>query len=106
MNYAIDKEGIARNLVDGAGLIAKGLYQADTPYATAENNYCAPYDRDKAIEILGAAGYTDPDGDGVREKGRMTYAYTDSSKIKFTFDGNDADLSEWERMQIAIYKNG
>ena len=30
----------------------------------------------------------------------------DSSKIKFTFDGSDADLSECERLQIAIYKNG
>jgi peptide/nickel transport system substrate-binding protein len=88
MNYAIDKEGIARNLFDGAGLTARGLYQADTPYATAQNNYCAPYDRNKAIEILEAAGYTDPDGDGVREKG--------SVRLEFNFVFSTGEFPEWK----------
>ncbi|MDR2433930.1 MAG: ABC transporter substrate-binding protein [Treponema sp.] len=88
MNYAIDKKGIAENLFDGAGLTARGLYQSDTPYATEQNNYCAPYDRAKAVELLEAAGYTDSDGDGVREKGNV--------RLEFNFVFSTGEFPEWK----------
>ncbi|MDR2176962.1 MAG: ABC transporter substrate-binding protein [Treponema sp.] len=88
MNYAIDKNGIAHDLFDDAGLPAKGLYQADTPYTTPQNNYCAPYNKNKAIELLEASGYTDSDGDGVREKG--------DTRLEFNFVFSTGEFPEWK----------
>jgi peptide/nickel transport system substrate-binding protein len=88
MNYAINKRGIAESLFDGAGLEATGLYQAGTPYATPQNNYCAPYDKNKAIELLEASGYIDSDGDGVREKGGI--------RLEFNFVFSTGEFPEWK----------
>jgi peptide/nickel transport system substrate-binding protein len=88
MNCAINKKGIAENLFDGVGLEAKGLYQADTPYAKPETNYCAPYDKSRAVELLEAAGYTDSDGDGVREKGNV--------RLEFNFVFSTGEFPEWK----------
>ncbi|MHB9292895.1 peptide/nickel transport system substrate-binding protein [Hollandina sp. SP2] len=88
MNYAINKKAIAENLFDGAGLEAKGLYQADTPYGTPQNNYCPPYDKNKAMELLEASGYTDSDGDGTREKGNV--------RLEFNFVFSTGEFPEWK----------
>ncbi|MDR0722148.1 MAG: ABC transporter substrate-binding protein [Treponema sp.] len=88
MNYAINKKSIAENLFDGAGLEANGLYQADTPYARPETNYCVPYDTNKAIELLEASGYIDSDGDGVREKG--------NARLEFNFVFSTGEFPEWK----------
>jgi peptide/nickel transport system substrate-binding protein len=88
MNYAINKQSIAENLFDGAGLTAKSLYQADTPYAKPETNYCPPYNRNKAIELLEASGYTDSDGDGIREKGDV--------RLEFNFVFSTGEFPEWK----------
>jgi peptide/nickel transport system substrate-binding protein len=90
MNYAINKKVIAENLFDGVGIEAKGLYQEKTPYTTAENNYCAPYDKNKAIELLESAGWIDEDGDGIREK--------NNTKMEFNFLFSIAEFPEWKSL--------
>jgi peptide/nickel transport system substrate-binding protein len=88
MNYAINKKSIAHDLFDGIGVEATGMYQAGTPYTTPENNYCAPFDKAKAIELLEKAGYTDTDGDGVREK--------NGTRLDFILVLSTGEFPEWK----------
>lgn len=88
MNYAVDKKSIARDLFDGIGLEAVGLFQKGVPYATPENNYSAGHDKEKARELLREAGYVDTDGDGILEK--------DGRKLEFAFLLTADEFPEWK----------
>jgi peptide/nickel transport system substrate-binding protein len=87
MNYAIDKKSIAENLFDGIGIEAKGLYQKHTPYTTEKNNYCAPYNKEKAEILLEDAGWKDIGG-GVREKNGV--------RLEFNFILSTGEFPEWK----------
>ncbi|AFQ42586.1 ABC transporter substrate-binding protein [Desulfosporosinus meridiei] len=88
MNYAINKQSIAADLFDGIGLEAKGLYQEGVPYTTGENNYGFSNDKEKAKELLDAAGYKDTNGDGIRDK--------DGKNLEFNFVLSTAEFPEWK----------
>lgn len=88
MNYAIDKRAIAEDLFDHNGLEAGGLYQASVPYTTEENNYGYAYDPEVARRLLEQAGYTDSDGDGIREK--------DGRKLAFSLLLSTDEFPEWK----------
>ena len=63
----IDKEGFVEGLLDGNGYAATGVYPDSFAFGgdavTAEG-----YDPDGAAQVLEDAGWTDEDGDGLREK--------------------------------------
>ncbi|HML89668.1 MAG TPA: nickel ABC transporter substrate-binding protein [Methylomusa anaerophila] len=90
MNYAINKTSIATNLFDNIGAGANGLYQSGVPYTTAENNFGFANDKEKAKQLLEAAGYRDTDGDGIREKG--------GKKLEFNFVLSTGEFPEWKQM--------
>lgn len=90
MNYAINKESIVTNLFDNIGSCANGLYQAGVPYTTRENNYGFANDREKAKQLLDAAGYIDTDGDGIREK--------NGKKLEFTLLLTTGEFPEWKQL--------
>ncbi|TWH51660.1 ABC transporter substrate-binding protein [Sporomusa sp. KB1] len=90
MNYAINKPSIAANLFDNIGAGANGLYQPGIPYTTNENNYGFANDKEKAKQLLEAAGYTDTDGDGIREKS--------GKKLEFNFVLSTGEFPEWKQM--------
>lgn len=68
MNYAIDKESMVKNLLNGIGKPAVGLFQDGVPYVTKDNSKGYGYDKNKAKELLAQAGYKDTNGDGIIEK--------------------------------------
>jgi ABC-type dipeptide transport system, periplasmic component len=90
MNYAINKASIATNLFDNIGSCANGLYQPGVPYVTSENNYGFSNDKEKARQLLAAAGYIDTDGDGIREK--------DGKKLEFNFLLSTGEFPEWKQL--------
>lgn len=72
---AIDKESIAQNIYSGLRTEADSVMPADMPYC--EVDVTTPsYDMDAAIELMDKSGWTDTDGDGIREK--------DGKKLSFT----------------------
>lgn len=63
----LDKQGFIKTLLNGRGVVAKGPFTADMAFGddavSAES-----YDPERARQVLEEAGWTDSDGDGVREK--------------------------------------
>lgn len=90
MNYAINKPNIAAKLFDNIGAGANGLYQPGVPYTTKENNYGFGNDKEKAKQLLEAAGYTDTNGDGIRDK--------NGKKLEFNFVLSTGEFPEWKQM--------
>lgn len=88
MNYAINKKSIAQDLFNNIGYEANGLYQNGVPYTTSENNYGFANDKEKAKQLLDAAGYKDTDGDGIREK--------NGKKLEFNFLLSTEEFPEWK----------
>lgn len=84
------KKSIAANLFDNIGSEANGLYQKGVPYTTPENNYGFSNDREKAKQLLDAAGYIDTNGDGIREK--------NGKKLEFYFILSTEEFPEWKSL--------
>ncbi len=89
ITYAIDRESILENIVEGRGSL---LHSPFIPggWATPDSSELNTYEHnvDKAIELLEASGWTDADGDGVREN-------ADGEKLQFTLRcSNDSKTRE------------
>lgn len=63
----IDKEGFVNTLLDGNGYAAAGPYPANVPFG-GDAVKTEGYDPEGARRVLENAGWTDSDGDGIREK--------------------------------------
>jgi peptide/nickel transport system substrate-binding protein len=84
--WAIDRQKIIDQILDGRALVANGpvmpltwAYEVDIPQYT--------YDPAKAEILLEEAGWSDEDGDGVREKGELRLQFAlltndDATRIK------------------------
>lgn len=75
IQMAIDKESIAQNIYSGLRTEANSVMPADMPYCKADVT-TPSYDMEAAIELMDKSGWTDMDGDGIREK--------DGKKLSFT----------------------
>ncbi|XCP85494.1 ABC transporter substrate-binding protein [Roseburia hominis] len=89
MIYAIDRESILKNIVEGRGSLINAPFIPAGWAAPAENelnDYA--YNPDKAIELLEASGWKDSDGDGIREN-------EEGEKLEFTLRcSNDSKTRE------------
>lgn len=75
IQMAIDKESIVQNIYSGLRSEANSVMPSAMPYCKAD--VATPgYDMDAAIELMDKSGWTDTDGDGIREK--------DGEKLSFT----------------------
>lgn len=63
----IDKQGFIETLLNGRGVAAVGPFTDDMAFGDGTVS-AEPYDPERAKQVLEAAGWTDADGDGVREK--------------------------------------
>ncbi|MGC4193064.1 MAG: ABC transporter substrate-binding protein [Thermomicrobiales bacterium] len=82
--YALDREAIVTNLLDGYAVVAEGTQPViSRAYAPDSLTTHYTYDVDKAKSLLEAAGWVDSDGDGIREK--------DGVKMSMEFPYNSSD---------------
>lgn len=87
LNYAVDKENIVENVLEGAGVVMKGYVPEGTWYDNPDfEGY--PYDPEKAKELLAEAGY--PDGEGLPE---ITIYLDTQTKHRQIAEAIHADLS-------------
>lgn len=63
----IDKEGFVNTLLDGNGYAAIGVYPDSFSFG-GDAVHTESYDPEGAKQVLEDAGWTDTDGDGIREK--------------------------------------
>ena len=63
----IDKEGFVENLLEGNGYPANGTFPAGSAFG-GDKVTTESYDPEGAKKVLEEAGWTDTDGDGIREK--------------------------------------
>ena len=84
-NYAIDTQSISTNIFFRVETPADSVLDKELPYCDV-NTGAYQYDVKKAKQILEDAGWTDSDGDGIREKdgvklsGNLLYA-TDQASL-------------------------
>lgn len=73
--YAVDREAIANDLMEGTVTVANSPISPSSPFHNADvTNY--EYNPEKAKELLAEAGWTDSDGDGVLDKDGQPFAFT------------------------------
>lgn len=63
----IDKQGFVKNLLEGNGYVANGVFPSGFAFG-GDKVKARSYDPDSAKKVLEDAGWVDSDGDGVREK--------------------------------------
>lgn len=73
MNYALDRDTMIENVLNGYG---KAAYSVSDGMPWSSREMIVPYDVEKAEKLLEDAGWTDNDGDNIREK--------DGQKAEFT----------------------
>lgn len=75
MTHAIDRPGYLQSLFDGQGRIATTSFHPDT-WAYDDSIEPWPHDPGRARELLAEAGWSDTDGDGVRDRSGHPFRFT------------------------------
>jgi peptide/nickel transport system substrate-binding protein len=89
LNYAVDKDLIVDAVYGGRAVPLPGPL---SPFNNFVNKSLSPYpyDPEKALELLGEAGWSDTDGDGILDK--------DGQPFTFTID----TLEDWRTLAEAV----
>ncbi len=70
--YAIDRNRIVRDLLHGYGQVTETMFPPGH-WARAGNLPSYNYDKNKAMQMLDAAGYKDPDGSGPKTRFKIVF---------------------------------
>jgi peptide/nickel transport system substrate-binding protein len=75
LTHAIDREAITHTILDSLAPVVHGAIQP-LSWAFTDSVTTYPFDVAKAKSLLGEAGWTDTDGDGIREREGKRLAFT------------------------------
>lgn len=73
--YSLDRPTLIARVLNGQGLVANSVI-APTNWAYNPGIKPYPFDPDRARRLLQRAGWVDQDGDGVREKDGVSFAFS------------------------------
>ncbi|MFC0271862.1 ABC transporter substrate-binding protein [Metabacillus herbersteinensis] len=91
LNFAVDKENLANNLLDKNGYAAKGLFAETVPFVNDVNSPGYAYDLDKAKELLKESGYGE---DGKKLKLKLALQTEEFPEWKQIAETIQSDLKE------------
>ena len=100
--YAIDREAIINQALNGQAVVASGPIHAWS-WAYNPEQRVATYDLAKANGLLDSAGWMDSDGDGIREKEGQIFTFSllsnsDPDKIKVA----NLIQEQWAQVGVAV----
>jgi len=100
--WGLDREAIVNRVLGGQGVVAHSPLIPDT-WAYNSNVFTYDHDLPKAKELLDQAGWTDLDGDGIREKDgrRLEFSLTTSGDP--TWSRVVQELTrQWEELGVLV----
>lgn len=92
LNYAIDFEALNQGAFNGFGIQGATHSRPDS-WAHPQELEPYPFDQEQAIALLEDAGWTDEDGDGIRECNGCLYA-EEGAPLAFEFITNAGNTSQ------------
>ena len=95
MSMAVDRMTIAEVLYGAAGKPTCNVIPAPPAYASNANDACLEQDLEGAAALLEEAGWTDADGDGVREKDGMRLSVLYQTSTNAVRQDTQTLLKEW-----------
>ncbi|MBE9638529.1 peptide ABC transporter substrate-binding protein [Salipiger mangrovisoli] len=101
LSMAIDRNLLTEIGYGQAGRATCNLVPAPELYASADNTECLTQDLDGAKALLEEAGWTDSDGDGIREKDGMKLSLLYQSSTNAVRQDFQALIKDWWR-QIGV----
>lgn len=75
MTHALNRDGFTRTVLHGLGTVATSTFVPETPFYRAGSQPLA-FDLDQAARLLDEAGWSDHDGDGVRDRDGVAFRFT------------------------------
>ncbi|MBU2960065.1 peptide ABC transporter substrate-binding protein [Citreicella sp. C3M06] len=101
LSMAIDRGLIAEALYGDAGVPGCAVVPAPALYKSDANDGCAVQDLDGAKALLDEAGWTDSDGDGIRDKDGQTLSILFQTSTNGVRQDSQALIKDWWR-QIGV----
>lgn len=99
--YAIDREKIASDIFGRAGKVTSNILVSPEQYQSPNTTYV--YDLEKAIELLDEAGWTDSDGDGIRDKDGKPLEFVYQTGVNSLYQAAQSEIkNELEAIGIGV----
>ena len=75
MTHALDRDGFIRTVLHGLGRVATSTFMPES-WAYRAGSQPLAFDPDEAARLLDEAGWSDHDGDGVRDRDGVAFRFT------------------------------
>ncbi len=119
MSYGLDREAMIDNVLNGYGQVA---YSVSDNMPWSSDDMKAPYDEQRAKQLLADGGWKDSDGDGILEKNgtaasfTVYYPSTDSVRQALTAEFSNQmrelgievlyeGLGSWDELYLKMYSD-
>ncbi|MEZ5288431.1 MAG: peptide ABC transporter substrate-binding protein [Vicinamibacterales bacterium] len=99
--HAIDRDMIAASILDGLAPVTHGAIQP-VSWAFTSDTATYPFDPDRARSLLDTAGWTDANGDGIREKNGQPLAFTLITQAGFTVREGVAQVLQKQWRDVGV----
>lgn len=99
--HAIDRDLIVRTILDGLAPVVHGPIQS-LSWAFTDDVRHYEYDPNRARELLEAAGWSDTDGDGIRERDGRAFSFTLITQAGFATRENIAQTIQQQLRAVGL----
>lgn len=99
--HAIDRDLMVRTILDGLAPVVHGPIQS-LSWAFTDDVRHYEYDPNRARELLEAAGWSDTDGDGIRERDGRAFSFTLITQAGFATRENIAQTIQQQLRAVGL----